>query len=112
MYGTNFGVVLSSVMTGWFGEVNKGYLFVTANTTPEATANLFQKGCICLETTAGTLYQNTGTFASPTWSVNGTGASGASGASGSSGVSGATVSGASGASGFSGASGASGVSGV
>ncbi len=103
MYGTNFAVKISTVMYGWFGTPTGGFLIVTSNTTPETTANMYSEGCICIRTDNGTLYQNTGSFASPTWSVNGTGASGTSGATGASGTSGF-----SGKSGFSGTSGTSG----
>ncbi len=105
MFGTNFGVVISSVMTGWFGTPTGGFILVTSNTTPQTTANMYSEGCLCIRTDNGSLYQNTGSFASPTWSINGTGASGTSGATGTSGFSGT-----SGTSGFSGKSGTSGTS--
>lgn len=88
MFGTDYGAAISSVMTGWFGSVNTGYILVTSNNTPETTANTYSEGCLCIRTDNGSLYQNTGSFASPSWSLNGTGASGASGTSGKSGFSG------------------------
>lgn len=80
--------------------------------TPANTAGYFAKGCVIQDTTNGLIYQNAGTVASPSFTVNGTGASGASGASGQSGASTSGVSGATGASGQSGYSGASGASGI
>ncbi len=106
MFGTNFGTRISDVMTGWFGTPEGGFIIVTSNTTPETTASTYSAGCICIRTDSPAIYQNTGTFASPTWTVNGTGASGTSGATGASGFSG--TSGFSGKSGFSGTSGTSG----
>ena len=110
MYGTSYAVKISSVMYGWLGTVPGGFILVTANTTPGTEANMYSEGCLCIRTDNGTMYQNTGSFASPSWSVNGTGASGTSGATGASGYSG--TSGVSGVSGFSGTSGTSGKSGT
>ena len=112
--GTNYFTRLSSVTQIALTDDNGLAMLALANTTGETQAGTYQIGCLLIRTDNGTLYQNTGTVASPSWTINGTGASGASGASGAvsaSGASGATVSGASGAKGESGASGASGVKG-
>ena len=103
MYGTSYAVKISAVMYGWLGTVPGGFILVTANTTPGTEVNMYSEGCLCIRTDNGILYQNTGSFASPTWTANGTGASGTSGTSGT---------GTSGTSGFSGASGKSGTSGT
>lgn len=79
----------------------------------ETQAGVYAVGCLLIRLDTQALYQNSGTVASPSWTINGTGASGASGASGTSGFSGISgFSGTSGTSGYSGTSGTSGFSGV
>jgi len=119
--GTNYFTRLSSVTQIALTDDNGLAMLALANTSGETQAATYQIGCLLIRTDNGTLYQNTGSVASPSWTINGTGASGASGASGAvsasgasgasgvtgtSGVSGASVSGASGASGATGVSGA------
>ena len=85
---------------------DSGYgILVTCSGDPVSLAteaSTYEIGCLCIRLDNGTLYQNTGSLATPTWTVNGTGASGTSGATGQSGYSGT--------SGFSGKSGTSGTS--
>lgn len=80
--GTNLGAALSSVTTIYLTDGDFAIL-VTANTTPETQAGVYQKGCLCIRTDNGTLYSNTGTTASPSWTVNGVGAQGSMGSQGS-----------------------------
>ena len=110
MAGTNFGVATTTVTTIYLTNQAGEAILATANTTGETTAGVYAIGCLLIRTDNGTLYQNTGTVASPSWTINGTGASGTSGATGASGTSG--FSGTSGTSGFSGTSGTSGFSGT
>lgn len=72
---------------------------------PPSTAGYFVKGCLIQDITNGTLYQNTGTTASVTWTANGTGAAGATGPTGpigSTGYTGPSVTGATGPTGYTG----------
>ncbi len=101
MAGTNYFTSISSVTDIALVDANGLAMLAKCNTTPETQANVYQVGCLMIRTDNASLYQNTGTSASPSWSVNGTGASGTSGATGASGTSGF-----SGKSGFSGTSGA------
>ena len=81
---------------------------------PAATAGYFVKGCLIQDITNGTLYQNTGTTASPTWTANGTGATGATGpagATGPTGYTGPSVTGATGPTGYTGPTGETGPTG-
>jgi hypothetical protein len=74
----------------------------TVGNIPSSVAG-YAEGCVLIATDAGSLYMNTGSNSSCTFTLNGTGASGYSGYSGTSGTSGF-----SGKSGFSGTSGTSG----
>lgn len=112
MLGTNFGVALSSVTNIWFTDDSGLAIFVVVNTTPETQANTYQKGCIAVRTDNGTMYQNTGTSASPTWTVNGVGAIGPTGYTGAAGATGYTgYSGYTGYTGYTGAAGGIGATG-
>lgn len=57
-------------------------MLVSCDTTPETQANVYQVGCLLIRTDNAALYSMTGTSASPSWTVNGTGAAGATGPTG------------------------------
>ncbi len=57
-------------------------MLVSCDTTPETQAGIYQKGCLLIRTDNATLYTMTGTTASPSWTVNGTGGVGATGSTG------------------------------
>ncbi len=81
--GANFAAPISSHTTGFLTDANNLFILVTCDTTPETTqANVYQKGCLCIRTDNGTIYSMTGTSASPSWTVNGTGATGPTGPTG------------------------------
>lgn len=86
MAGTNFFTAISTTceiaLTNTDGEAQ----LARCTGAPPTTVNVFGKGCIMIRYDNGTQYQNTGTFASPTWTINGTGAAGATGATGYTGV--------------------------
>lgn len=85
--GVNFGSALSTHTTVYLTDANSLAILVTCDTVPETTqANVYQKGCLCLRTDNGTIYIMTGTSASPSWTLNGTG----TGTTGATGVTGAT----------------------
>jgi len=81
--GSNFFTSISSItdiaLTGSDGLA----YFAKCNTTPETIAGVFGVGCLMIRTDNGSQYQNTGTTASPIWSLNGTGARGSQGSMGS-----------------------------
>lgn len=108
MSGTNFFWSISSVtdvaLTGSDGLV---YL-AKCNTTPETTANVFGVGCMMIRTDNGTWYCNTGTSASPSWTLNGVGSVGPTGATG---YTGPSVTGATGYTGYTGRTGYTGYTG-
>ena len=106
MAGTNFLASISAATEVCLTNDAGLAILVTCTGAGETQANVYAPGCLLIRTDTTALYQNTGTAASPVWSINGTGASGASG------VSGASTSGYSGASGASGNSGYSGASGI
>ncbi len=64
-------------------------MLVSCDTTPETQASVYQVGCLLIRTDNGTLYQMTGSTASPSWTLNGTG-SGATGPTGYTGYTGYT----------------------
>ncbi len=57
-------------------------LLVTCDTTAETQASVYSIGCILIRTDNGTQYQNTGTVASPVWTLNGVGSVGPTGPTG------------------------------
>ncbi len=57
-------------------------LLASCDTTPETQAATYAPGCILIRTDNTTLYTMTGTTASPSWTVNGTGGVGATGSTG------------------------------
>lgn len=87
--GTNLGAKLSAATTIYLTDGTFA-LLVTCNTTPETQAGVYQVGCMLIKTDDGTLYQNTGTTASPVWTANGTGARGSQGSQGTQGSIGPT----------------------
>lgn len=89
LLGLNTGSALSSVTTIYLTDTTNLAILVTANTTAETQANIYQKGCICIRTDSGAWYSNTGTSASPSWTLNGTG-TGTTGTTGTTGVTGPT----------------------
>jgi hypothetical protein len=70
--GTNFFTPLpgSTHTSIAFVDQNGLAMSATCDTTPETQANVYQKGCILQRTDTGGVYQNTGTSASPTWTLN------------------------------------------
>ena len=82
MSGSNFGVPISSATNVWFSGQDGLALLIVVNTAPESQANTYSKGCLALRTDTGTLYQNTGSSDTPTWTVNGVGAQGPTGPTG------------------------------
>ncbi len=88
--GSNFFVPISSVTMIAFTDSNGLAYFATCNTTPETQTNQYQTGCMMIRTDNGTWYSNTGTPASPSWTLNGTGATGATGPTGYTGFTGFT----------------------
>jgi hypothetical protein len=107
--GTNFGVSISTVTSVYFTDGTGLALLVTVNTTPETTqAGTYQKGCIAIRTDNGTMYQMTGTTASPSWTVNGVGSVGPTGPTG---FTGPAITGPTGYSGYSGYTGYTGTTG-
>lgn len=84
MPGTNFGWKISDHTYAVLQDpTGTGLLLlVTCDTTPETQADTYMVGCLLLRTDNGTLYSMTGTSASPSWTVNGTGGVGPTGATG------------------------------
>ncbi|MGH7249356.1 MAG: hypothetical protein ACREGC_00095 [Minisyncoccia bacterium] len=82
MSGTNFGWAISSHTQAYFTDASGLLLFVVVDTTPETQANVYQVGCLAIRTDNGTLYQMTGTSASPSWTINGVGSAGPTGPTG------------------------------
>ncbi len=82
--GTNFFIAKISTHTlGAFTDENGLFILVKCDTTPETTqANIYAVGCLCIRTDNGSLYSMTGTSASPSWTLNGTGGVGATGPTG------------------------------
>lgn len=90
MPGINPGWPISSATTTYITDSSGLALFVTVNTTPETQVGTYQVGCIAIRTDNGTQYQMTGTTASPSWTLNGTGSVGPTGATGYTGYTGRT----------------------
>jgi len=90
MIGSNFGVPISTVTNVWFSGQDGLALLVVCSGACETQASTYSKGCLAIRTDNGTLYQNTGTSASPSWTLNGTGAAGATGPTGPGGSTGYT----------------------
>ena len=82
MAGTNFFTPISSTcdvaLTNAAGEA----MLAQCTGVPPATASTFGVGCIMIRYDNGTCYQNTGTYASPTWTLNGVGSVGPTGPTG------------------------------
>lgn len=90
MSGTNLFWTISSVTdVALTGSDGLAYL-AKCNTTPETTANVFGVGCMMIRTDNGTWYCNTGTSASPSWTLNGVGSVGPTGPTGYTGLTGYT----------------------
>ena len=78
MEGTNFYTLMPSLAANHYSAFtdDNGYVLVgkfDTVATPDTDANRFQKGCQMTKTDAGggtaAIYQNTGTLASPTWTL-------------------------------------------
>ncbi len=83
LLGLNPTSALSSHTLVALTDASNLAILVTCDTTPETTqVDVYQKGCLCIRTDNGTLYSMTGTSASPSWTVNGTGATGPTGPTG------------------------------
>lgn len=70
------------------GNSGQGVYLAKCSGVPPTTADIYEKGCLMIRTDNGTQYQNTGTLASPTWTLNGTGAVGPTGPAGPTGFTG------------------------
>jgi len=99
MPGTNLLWPISTHTNACLTDGNGLALLVTCDTTPETQANTYSAGCLLVRTDNSTFYQNTGTAASPVWTINGVGAAGPTGPTG---YTGASVTGATGYTGFTG----------
>lgn len=106
--GTNLFSPISSVTSVALLDENGLAMLASCNTTPETQAATYQKGCVMIRTDNGTMYQNTGTTASPSWTLNGVGSVGPTGATG---YTGPTSTGPTGYTGFTGPLGATGATG-
>ena len=96
MGGSNFGSTLSDGSTAYLtnadgvsGNDTGAVIFASCPGAAPATANIYAPGCLMIRLDTKALYQNTGTTASPTWTLNGTG-TGATGGTGGTGATGAT----------------------
>lgn len=73
--GTNFFIPAptDSTMSPAFTEENGLLLYAKCTSTPPTTANVFQHGCMMIQTDSGTgtaaMYQNIGSSAVPSWSL-------------------------------------------
>lgn len=73
MAGTVFTTTISSTVTGHLANAAKEYILVSCVGTPPATASVFAKGCIAIQSNASSnaVWQNNGTYASPSWDLIG-----------------------------------------
>lgn len=90
MSGTNFFVAISAITDSALVDSNGLVVFAKCNSVPETTAGIYSPGALMIRTDTPSLYQNTGTTASPVWTINGTGAAGATGPTGYTGLTGYT----------------------
>ncbi len=111
MIGSNFFVAISSTCDVAFDDISGQVFFAKCSGAPPTTANIFAKGCLMIRYDNGTLYQNTGTYASPSWTLNGAGTTGPTGPTGYTGYTGPAVTGPTGYTGFTGPDGATGPTG-
>lgn len=87
-------------------------LLASCDQSGETQADVYQKGCLLIRTDNGTWYVNSGTSASPTWTLTGTGSVGATGYTGYTGTTGYTgYTGRTGYTGYTGYTGATGYTG-
>lgn len=108
MAGTNYFTPISSHTNVALTDPNGLAMLVSCDTTPETQAGVYQVGCVLIRTDNATMYQMTGTTASPSWTVNGVGAMGPTGYTG---YTGPAVTGPTGATGAAGATGYTGYTG-
>ena len=80
--GTNFFTPISATCDVALTDRDGNAMLAQCAAVPPTTANIFAIGCIMIRQDNGTMYQNTGTVASPTWTLNGVGAVGPTGATG------------------------------
>ncbi len=111
MSGTNLFFPISSTCDVALTGVDGLVFFAKCVGAAPSTANVFAAGCLMIRTDTTALYQNTGTAASPTWTLNGTGAAGATGPTGYTGFTGPAVTGPTGYTGYTGPIGATGYTG-
>ncbi len=88
--GTGLFTPISAHTNVGLTDPNGLALVVTCDTTAETQANVYQVGCLCIRIDNGTLYSMTGTSASPSWTLNGTGGVGPTGPTGYTGYTGTT----------------------
>ena len=106
MAGTNFGALLSDGATAYLtnadgvsGNDTGAVIFATCPGAAPTTANIYAPGCLMIRLDTKATYQNTGTTASPTWTLNGTGGTGGTGPTGATGGTGTGPTGPTGATG-------------
>lgn len=89
--GTNFFTPLpgSTHTAIAFVDANGLAMIASCDTTAETQANVYQKGCLLIRTDTGNWYTNSGSSASPAWTLNST-ATAATGATGATGPTGPT----------------------
>lgn len=74
MAGTNFFAPLTTVADAALTNESGLVVFAKCTGVPATTANVYAPGGLIMRTDVPTLYQNTGTAVSPTWTAVGTGA--------------------------------------
>lgn len=89
MSGSNFGWPISDHTQAYFADASGLVIFGTVDQAPETQADTYKKGCMLIRTDNASWYINTGTSASPSWTVNSTSA-GPTGPTGLTGVTGIT----------------------
>lgn len=90
MIGTNLFVPISTICDVALDGIDGLAYLAKCTTTPPTTAGIFGVGCLMIRTDNGTLYQNTGTTASPSWTLNNVGITGPTGYTGTTGYTGYT----------------------
>ncbi len=90
MAGSNFYSPISSTCDVAFIDSDGKAYYAKCVGAPPTTANVFAEGCQMIRSDNGTLYQNTGSFAAPTWTLNDVGGIGPTGPTGYTGPTGPT----------------------
>jgi hypothetical protein len=120
MAGSNFwapltdgsDAALTSADGSATGNSGQGVWLAKCSGIPPTTASIYEPGCLMIRYDNGTTYQNTGTLASPTWTLNGTGSVGPTGPTGYTGFTGPAVTGPTGYTGYTGFTGPAGPTGA